>query len=297
MFEGSALVRRRSSAFTLIELLVVVAIIAILIGLLLPAVQKVREAAARMQCSNNLKQIALAMHNHNDTFGAFPSGGKTWQDPPGYAAPGQPLTQPSQKGGWGFQILPFIEAENVWKGSNQNTIAKCQIQAISSPNKVFFCPSRRRPQVITGAAWYGPAGTYGHAECDYAASNLENTGAIANGFTGRRIIDVKDGTAFTCLVGDKRLNLRHLGSLQSDDNEGYTSGWDHDVERYTNEAPLPDYNAASGDGAQRFGSSHTGVFQMALCDGSVRSITYAISLKTFKAAGSINGGETLGTDW
>src|SRR5712671_205688 len=108
--------RRSRSGFTLIELLVVIAIIAVLIGLLLPAVQKVREAAARTQCQNNLKQFGIGMHSCHDVAGSFPSSGWGWLwvgDPDR----GQGKKQP---GGWTFNVLPFIEQGNFFAlGSGQ----------------------------------------------------------------------------------------------------------------------------------------------------------------------------------
>src|SRR5262249_25118760 len=115
----SVLVARRKG-FTLIELLVVIAIIAVLIGLLMPSVQKVREAANRVQCANNLKQLGLAFHHHHDVRRIFPDGGEYWD--PGSAprsfsddAKTIPAQAPNQNYGWAYQILPYIEQENVWR--------------------------------------------------------------------------------------------------------------------------------------------------------------------------------------
>jgi prepilin-type N-terminal cleavage/methylation domain-containing protein len=305
---------RNRRAFTLIELLVVIAIIAILIGLLLPAVQKVREAAARMSCQNNLKQIGLAVHNHHDSTGFLPHGGTGWDRAPAYSAAGAPYGLANQGCGWGFHILPFMEQDNLYKGSNAGSIDNASALARGTPVKNYFCPARGAPRVFTGGSWYGPGGSRPFAQTDYAGSQgTGNNGAIrfhqvnwsgwpapAQGaFTPARdmigLAAIGDGLSQTIVIGEKRLNRAALGGFQGDDNEGFTSGWDHDVIRGTNIAPLQDANGGSGEG--RFGSAHASGFNALLGDGSVRMINYSVSITTFNRLGHANDGQVLGNDF
>ncbi len=317
---------RIRSAFTLIELLVVIAIIAILIGLLLPAVQKVREAAARAQCTNNLKQIGLAFHNHNDTTGYLPSGGQHWGAGPTYGTPvigtapnpaaaaGAPQDVREQRAGWGFQILPYIEQDNVYKGGNASTIGGQMAQARAAVIKTYFCPSRRGPTAhIQGSSWYIPTTGYPgcgtHGQTDYAgsiANNSNDNGIIVRTFNGGqdvpgtprrqplRLAEVQDGLSNTLMVGDKKRHKTANG-FRSDDNEGYSSGWDHDVVRQTHLAPLPDDN---NDGGGRFGGAHPNGFMGLLGDGSVRFISFRVSCcgstSTFFRLGHKSDGGVLG---
>lgn len=281
--------RHARPGFTLVELLVVIAIIGMLVSMLLPAVQAAREAARRSECANNLKQLALAFHNHHDSHRFFPSGGWDWDAPPTYQG-NNPVVGADQKAGWGFQVLPYIEASNT---SDAGALA-----AVGTVNPVFFCPTRRSPQTVVLTDNYNPpltGTTVTHALCDYAASNRERTGVVRR-YTPVRIAEITDGTSQTLLLGEKRLNRRYLGQAQDDDNEGYTVGWNEDTIRRTDEPPAPDHFKDVGDGEKLFGSSHPGAFQAALADGSVRAIAFTIEKDVFEGLGDRSGGEALGGD-
>ena len=294
---------KRRAGFTLVELLVVIAIIGILVALLLPAVQSAREAARRMQCINNLKQLALACHNHHSAHSIFPSaGGPDWTYHMTFIN-GRPAIAPLQHGGWGYQVLPFIEQEAVWMGGNATTDVDRSIVAISTPIPAFFCPTRRRPEVVKAADWYNNPNsgkTFGHAKNDYVASSWSSTssqpkgvGPITN-MEPSSIADVRDGTTNTLLLGEKQMNVAFLGQMQANDNEGYTCGWNHDTSRHTALAPAADFRDPGGNpGDDRFGSSHSGGVNFALCDGSVRAISFQIDLTTFQRLGDKQDGQIV----
>src|SRR5262249_31659043 len=141
----------RRSAFTLIELLVVIAIIGVLVSLLLPAVQKVREAANRARCTNNLRQIGVAFQHHHTTHRFFPDGGEFCDNPRTSSSPGNPAMPPYQHWGWAYQLLLYLEQDNVWRNPDDKVVA-------GTPINLYFCPSRRAPMVINGRAMLDYAG-------------------------------------------------------------------------------------------------------------------------------------------
>ena len=303
--------RKTRRAFTLVELLVVIAIIGVLVALLLPAVQAARESARRTQCINHLKQLALGVHNHEINHKILPSaGGPGWDYHMTYLK-GIPQIAPRQHGGWGFQLLPYIEQQALWEGSGRSVDLEKSIQAIGTPIKLMFCPTRRPPEVLSSGDWYSylPDETPGNAGCstphakiDYAAASHDADGSVPDDSNGvgaitqlnpRRLADITDGTSSTMLFGEKRMNVQLLKQFQANDNEGYTCGWNHDIMRYTDRILMPDFRHASDPGDDRFGSSHPAGMNIALVDGSVRMIPYNVDAKIFRNLGRRADGEVV----
>jgi prepilin-type N-terminal cleavage/methylation domain-containing protein/prepilin-type processing-associated H-X9-DG protein len=272
----------RRRGFTLIELLVVIAIIGVLIALLLPAVQKVREAANRVQCANHLKQIGTAFHNHHDSYGFFPDGGELWDKSRTFTESGQPQVAPYQFLGWGYQILPFMEQDPLWRNPDDAVV-------VGTPVSTYFCRSRRAPMVVHGRAMLDYAGNGGTDETkdpgdtgDWGWGNAKNGVVVRrpNGTTYRsasvRIELITDGSSNTLMAGEKCMQTDRLGMFPPDDDQGYTAGWDRDEIRWAVEAPSPDYIGNRPEYDHRFGSAHPAGFNAVFCDGSVRFIPYTI---------------------
>jgi prepilin-type N-terminal cleavage/methylation domain-containing protein/prepilin-type processing-associated H-X9-DG protein len=288
--------------FTMIEVVLVIAIAAVLVALLIGGVQRARESASRARCAHNLMQIGLAFQTHQNALGFFPTAGGDWGTPPTYID-GVPATGADQGAGWGYQILPYLDGEIVWRGGDGATDNERQRVAVGAVNPVFFCPTRRAPMTLAYADLYiskGPNDLVTHALCDYASNNLGNGGGAirANRFGPPvRIDDITDGTSNTLLVAEKRMNLFYLGGKRSDDNEGYSGGNDWDTMRSANSPPLADTNEPTPEhGFATFGSSHPSGINSVFADGSVHRISFSIDSTVFSRLGSRADGLPIASD-
>ncbi|MEQ1825737.1 MAG: DUF1559 domain-containing protein [Pirellula sp.] len=269
--------RTQRRAFTLVELLVVIAIIGILVGLLLPAVQAAREAARRMQCQNNLKQLGLAMHMHHDSYKRFPylrSGG------------GQ------NRHSWAIQLLPFIEQTNLYNtykstitgvnqtdGFNNHTATDpVMVAARQAQVSVFFCPSRRGAPSLSpidvGSAVTG-------LPSDYVACAGNTNTAPTNGFfmlvnsnhmtAFIKMGNITDGTSNTVMIGEKHIQL---GKLNDPVQDGMILSAGQSLTYYRIAAAAQPFAINNTLPVTRqFGSYHTSICQFVFGDGSVRALS------------------------
>lgn len=288
--------RRKRPGFTLIELLVVIAIIGVLVGLLLPAVQSAREAARRMSCSNNLKQLGLALHNYHDTHRSFP-----------------PSSFNSNRLGWTVHVLPFIEAGPLYdqfdftRRYNQSPNWDLGMTQLS----FYLCPSSKSPRSSIGnggekikgigmftAHYYGVMGPKGMNPVTGAPYPFKATGGHG-GFAEDGMFRQNRTTTFATM-SDGTSNTFALGEISWDDRGGNKTRyrmWNrgHQQDQWTSPAKNlahqinADFTADFND--MSFGSNHPGGCHFLLGDGSVQYVSETIDFGRLLATASASGGE------
>ena len=309
----------RRIGFTLIELLVVIAIIAILIALLVPAVQKVREASARAQCQNNLKQLALGVHGYHDTYKVFPAGQYgDYSAPTAYGGP----YENSSSWSWLAFILPYIDQGNVYTNGNIPTAALNASSATSQRMLVFLCPSDlaysvgstpqtshylRTPGLTVGLTNY--KGVMGDNYCfgPYTNGNPCESWNSGTGLfypmvwqTPKKMVSISDGSSNTFMIAETTFDP----VLAGNGRYGMGFAWAHSVEAGLTCAIPPNLSNASGgpldpnsgtnycyyQGAR---SRHSGGINVALADGTVRYIPNDIPLGLYRALATIARDEAV----
>jgi prepilin-type N-terminal cleavage/methylation domain-containing protein len=296
------LLSKRWRGFTLIELLVVIAIIAILIGLLLPAVQKVREAAARSQCQNNLHQIVIATHDYQSAKGQLPPMYHSW----GAQNPSTGLT--SQANLFVY-LLPYIEQDPVYNVSNasygydpyggpNNVNSGSPIATCAQTIKTYICPSDATVQPVQMWTNGWAAGCYVGNDQVFGLGGA--TGGAWDGNGQLKVETIHDGSSQTIGFAER---IARCGP------EGYANLWGHGSWDYNWYPTFADWiNNGPGSKFQvvptksqcnhlGVSTSHSGGMIVGMMDGSVRSLSGGISGDTWWAACTSNGGEVLGSDW
>jgi prepilin-type N-terminal cleavage/methylation domain-containing protein len=286
---------RARAGFTLIELLVVIAIIVLLMALILPAIQKVREAANKMMCGNHLRQICLAMHNYHNDYNCLPTAGS-------YDS-GNPPTD-RRDWGWAYEILPYIEQDSLYREPSNAVIRRTVI-------KIYYCPSRRNAKLYKGEAKTDYAG---NGATRITSDALDGAiikhrgslnsfrslpGRLSNGF-------LPDGTSNTIFLAEKLINWPTMGGDPNDftDNESWAGpGFsDGDIMRGCRiisgvvMTPIRDTNDIIPPDTElfyRFGSSHVTGVNAVFGDGSVRMVRFGVDPETFRRACVRFDGEAL----